>query len=227
MADFPDQLLLPILTQLNVTPPPQWRQFLITWYDDLVDANRRTNLTRIVDRDDFLIKHIVDSWLVLAVYPDLLTQPLTVADVGCGAGFPGLPLALLSPQAHIVEIEANGKKHDYVAGLIQRLGLQQRATAVRGRARELSHLPAHQARYDLVLARAVADTATLIRETRQLLAPGGTLLACKTPASVVEEEQPARREADKTGLILHLSPIFELPLQAGKRQFILLRQPNG
>lgn len=195
-------------------------------YAALVAANRDVNLTRLTDRADFWYKHVADSLLALAVWPAPRETPLTVMDVGCGAGFPGLPLALALPAAQFTEVDSTRKKVDFVAGAIARLGLTN-CTALAGRARELARLPAHHERYAVVLARAVADGATLVRECRHLLArAGGVLLAYKTPEAIAAEQELLAREAAKAGLVVSLSPVFTLPGDAGRRQLCRVQRPG-
>jgi 16S rRNA (guanine527-N7)-methyltransferase len=194
---------------------------------ELVAANERFNLTRLTAGADYVVKHVVDSLLLLAVLPQAGTAVWRVADVGCGPGFPGLPLALACPKLRVAEVESNLKKHQFVAELLPRLSLAERCTAVRGRARELARQKAHCQRYHLVVARAVGQTAELIEECQGLLARDGWLVAYKSPPSVAEERNAAAVAARRARLTLRESPILALPGEAGLRQFVLLQAAHG
>jgi 16S rRNA (guanine527-N7)-methyltransferase len=137
---------------------------------DLLDEwGGRMNLTAIRDRPAQLTKHLLDS---LSVRPYL--RGLRVADVGSGAGFPGIPLAIVAPEIHFVLIESTGKKCRFLEHVRDALGLGN-VEVVQSRAE--AHQPA--ARYDTVIARAVGPVADLVRYAGPLVAGGGRLLAMK------------------------------------------------
>jgi len=142
---------------------------LLTLLDELEEANAAFNLTAIRDRAGMLRKHLLDS---LSVLPFL--RGGRVADVGTGAGFPGLPLAIASPERRFTLIEATGKKARYVARTAQRLALANVEVVNR---RAEAYRP--EAPFDVVVARAVAAVADLIAYAGHLCAPGGRLLAMK------------------------------------------------
>ena len=142
---------------------------LLALLDELERANATFNLTAIRDRPGMLRKHLLDS---LSVWPFLRGE--RVADVGTGAGFPGLPLAIASPERRFTLIEATGKKARYVAATADRLGLSNVAV-VNGRAEAYRPDPP----FDVVVARAVAAVADLIAYAGHLCAPGGRILAMK------------------------------------------------
>jgi 16S rRNA (guanine527-N7)-methyltransferase len=204
----------------------QWQQ-LEALRQHLAAANQAHNLTRLVDPEDFLLRHVVDSLLVTAVWPVPLTQAVRVADVGCGAGFPGLPLEMLVPAAQFTEIDSTQKKILFVAEAVRQLGLSN-VHPNAGRARELGRQPAHLGRYQLVLARAVAATWELIPECRRLLEPAtGVMICFKTPQQMADEEILTQREAAKARLHLSRSPLFRLPGGVGDRQFWILQRASG
>lgn len=148
--------------------PPQCAA-LLALLDELEQANAQFNLTAIRDRPGMLVKHVVDS---LSVQPYL--HGTRIADVGTGAGFPGLPLSLLNPQRQFTLIEATGKKARYVERTARRLGCAN-VEVVHARAEDY-HPPAP---FDTVIARAVATLADLVRYAGHLCAPDGRLLAMK------------------------------------------------
>ena len=137
---------------------------------DLVDEwGERMNLTAIRERDQQLTKHVLDS---LSVLPYL--RGTRVADVGSGAGFPGIPLAIAMPAVHFALIESTGKKCRFLEHVRDALALAN-VEVVQSRAEAWK--PAE--RYDTVLARAVGPVADLVRNAGQLVAANGRLLAMK------------------------------------------------
>jgi 16S rRNA (guanine527-N7)-methyltransferase len=146
--------------------------------------NRRVNLTAIRDLETMVSGHILDS---LTVRP--LLEGRRVIDVGTGAGFPGLPLAIAEPQIEFGLLDSNGKKISFVQHVIGELGLSN-ATAIRARAED--YAPAE--RFDTVIARALASIPKLLQLAGHLIREEGVLLALKGkhPAAELEsiEELP-------------------------------------
>ena len=142
---------------------------LVAHLDLLDDWNARINLTAIRDRPSQLTKHLLDS---LAVQPYLVGQ--RVADVGSGAGFPGIPLAIVEPGRQFALIESTGKKCRFLEHVRDTLGLAN-VEVVQSRAE--SYRP--EVRFDTVLARAVGPLADLVKVAGSLVVGGGRLLAMK------------------------------------------------
>jgi 16S rRNA (guanine527-N7)-methyltransferase len=142
---------------------------LLRLLDALQTANAEFNLTAIRDRPGMLAKHLLDS---LSLQPYLAGE--RIADVGTGAGFPGLPLAIVNPERRFVLIEATGKKARYVARTAADLGLGN-VEVVPARA-EAYRPPAP---FDTVIARALAPLDDFIAYAGHLAAPEGRLLAMK------------------------------------------------
>jgi 16S rRNA (guanine527-N7)-methyltransferase len=136
---------------------------------ELADWNTRFNLTAIDDPAEGVRKHLLDSLSINAH-----VQGRHVADVGSGAGFPGLPLAIADPTRKITLIEATGKKAQFLEHARTKLGLDN-VRVVNSRAEQFK--PA--ARFDAVIARALGKLAEFIRVAGHLAAPAGRLLAMK------------------------------------------------
>jgi len=161
--------------------------------EELVAWNQKFNLTAITDDEGVQIRHFLDSLSVLAVpgVHEIVTQPGARAiDVGSGAGFPGIPLKLVCPGLRLTLLEATGKKVSFLEHLVAHLGLAD-VTAIKARAEELAHDPAHRERYDLVTARAVADVAVLAEYTLPFCRTGGLVVAHKGPAGEMEARAAA------------------------------------
>ena len=137
---------------------------------DLVDEwGERMNLTAIRERSQQITKHVLDS---LTVRPWL--RGTRIADIGSGAGFPGIPLAIVAPELRFALIESTGKKCRFLEHVRDELGLAN-VEVVQSRAE--SYKPAE--RFDTVLARAVGPLADLVRYAGSLVASDGRLLAMK------------------------------------------------
>jgi 16S rRNA (guanine527-N7)-methyltransferase len=136
---------------------------------ELARWNRRINLTAIVDPDEMVSAHVLDS---LSVRP-LLEGP-RIIDVGTGAGFPGLPLAIVAPDLSFELLDSNGRKISFVRHMIGELGL---ANVIAVNARAKDYAPGK--RFDTVIARALASLAGLLKLAGHLVEEDGVLLALK------------------------------------------------
>ncbi len=142
---------------------------LLRLVDELELGNAQFNLTAIRDRPGMLRKHILDS---LSLQPYL--RGLKVADIGTGAGYPGLPLAIVNPQRRFTLVEATGKKARFVEQTVERLAFTN-VQVVHSRAE--SYRPFEL--FDTVLARALSSLADFAAYAGHLCAPDGRLLAMK------------------------------------------------
>jgi 16S rRNA (guanine527-N7)-methyltransferase len=142
---------------------------LLRLVDELELGNAQFNLTAIRDRPGMLRKHVLDS---LTLQPHL--RGARVADVGTGAGFPGMALAIADPRRRFTLIEATGKKARFVAQTAERIGCSN-VQVVHSRAE--SYRPSEL--FDTVVARALSSLADFVAYAGHLCAPGGRLLAMK------------------------------------------------
>ena len=157
------------LSGLGLTLEPAQVAALVALLDELADWNTRVNLTAIKDPAEAVDKHLLDS---LAVLPQL--RGLAVADVGSGAGFPGLPLAIADPDRRYTLIEATGKKAKFLRHVVTRLELPN-VEVVPLRAE--SYTPPRP--FDSVIARALGPLAEFVRVAGHLAGRGGRLFAMK------------------------------------------------
>ncbi len=195
------------------------------YYEELVAWNQRFNLTAITDYEQVQIRHFLDSLSVLLAEPLRLTlgraEP-RVIDVGTGAGFPGIPLKLVNPRLQLTLLEATGKKVGFLQHMIELLGLQQ-VTALHGRAEELGHESGHRESYDLALARAVAEMATVAEYTLPFCKVGGWVVAQKGEAGGAEAWAANRAIQLLGGELSRVLPV-ELPGLPEDRSLVILQK---
>ncbi|HVK05221.1 MAG TPA: 16S rRNA (guanine(527)-N(7))-methyltransferase RsmG, partial [Armatimonadaceae bacterium] len=164
----------------------------------LLETNERTNLTRITAPAEMAVKHFADSLTVLRAVPDL-PEGARVADVGTGAGFPGVVLKIARPDLRIVLIDSLAKRLSFLEGVTTALLLKD-VSLVHARAEDAGRDPSLRDRCDLVTARAVAALPTLLEWCGPLARPGsGRFVAMK--AGGVDEEIAAAATASAA---LHL-----------------------
>ncbi|MDA8189133.1 MAG: 16S rRNA (guanine(527)-N(7))-methyltransferase RsmG [Dehalococcoidales bacterium] len=169
-----------------------------TYAEELVDWNRKVNLTAITGYEDIQTKHFVDSLTCFLAFPGVARRdhppligsipPLAgirVIDVGTGGGFPGLPLKIARPEISLTLLDSVAKKTRFLEHVVQKLGLTW-VDVVTGRAEEIARDPLHRERYDVVVSRAVAELATLMEYCLPLAKIGGRAIALKKGA--LEEE---------------------------------------
>lgn len=159
------------------------------YHRELIAWNSHTNLTAITDPAGVQVRHFLDSLSIVRVCA--MQTGLRMIDVGTGAGFPGLPLAMLYPQIHVTLLEATGKKIAFLDHLIQRLGIAN-ARTLKARAEEAGQMPDQRAAYDLVVARAVARMPALMEYLLPLARVGGRCVAMKG-ITAEEETRDAKR----------------------------------
>lgn len=166
--------------------------------DLLLEWNTRFNLTGITDPSAVLVMHLVDSLTCLAAVPqELRTDSLRIADIGSGAGFPGLVLAIVMPQWQLTSFEATGKKVTFQQAVISTLQLKN-AAAVHMRAEEAGRVSHYRLMFDLVTARALASLPVILEWGEPLLKPHGRLIAPKK-GDLAEEMRQGSQAANILG----------------------------
>ena len=159
----------------------QLEQFNI-YYQELLDWNKRVNLTSITGYEDVQIKHFLDSLTVTLAWQPLVTNAdFRLIDVGTGAGMPGMPLKILFPDIKLVLLDSTAKKAAFLHHLKYQLGLDNVEIVV-GRAEEIAHQAQYRESFDIVLSRGVAPLATLVELTLPFCLIGGNLIAQKKGA---------------------------------------------
>ncbi len=207
------------------------------YYELLSEGNAKFNLTSITDPKEVIVKHFIDSVLPCSIIP----QKAMLADIGSGAGFPGIPLKIVRDDLSLTLIESTGKKAKFLESTVSSLGLEhtyifsQRAEVLsRGKLRN---------RFDVVTARAVAPLNILLEYTMPLLWRGGLFIAYKGPG-FHEEIEKAKRAVSLLGgelqetwefdlneeykrVILVFKKTGETPDEYPRENKVLLRRPLG
>ncbi|MEE1013407.1 MAG: 16S rRNA (guanine(527)-N(7))-methyltransferase RsmG [Clostridia bacterium] len=186
----------------------------------LKEWNENINLTAIVDDDGIAVKHFLDSILPLAHVE--LPQGACLADVGTGAGFPGLPLKLMRPDLQVTLIDSLQKRIRFLETVCDTVHLEG-VTCVHGRAEELGKNRAYREQFDVLVSRAVANLKVLCEYCLPFVKVGGVFVALK--AQELEEEL-AEAKAMIGSLGGRVEQIIEAPLPQSDivRKLVLIRK---
>ena len=202
------------LPELGLTLTERQKQTLCDFGEAVVRQNQVMNLTAITEADQVAKLHLLDSLTVLTA-AELAGRKLI--DVGCGAGFPGVPLAIACPEAKITLLDSLGKRVHWLEEILPTLGVE--AECVTARAEEF--VSDRRESYDFATSRAVARLNILLELTAPYVKVGGMVIAMKGAA--------AREElAECTGAIrklgLKLEDVKEFSMDGASHSLILLKK---
>ncbi len=212
---------------LGLPVRPEHLPLFRRYYELLVEWNARFNLTAVTDEESVPVRHFADSLTCLLATPSLPEavrqgSACRLADVGAGAGFPGLPIKIVWPQASLTLMESVGKKCAFLEEVAKELGLAG-VQVVNARAEEVGQDPAHRERYDVVLARAVADLPVLAEYCLPLARRQGVVIAQKGD-DVAEEAVRAEYAIQVLGGRLERVLPVEVPGTALPRSLVVIRK---
>jgi len=201
------EILSPLRPDLSSAQLDQFE----TYYAMLADWNTRVNLTAITEPEDVAKKHFLDS---LAAAPYLKANA-AVADVGTGAGFPGLPLLILRPDLKLTLIDSLQKRLVFLEAVLKELKLS--AELVHARAEDAGQNPKYREKFDAALTRAVSGLPVLCELTLPLVKVGGVSIAYKGDSA---EELSASKNALS---VLHATAErVTVPADYGARELVIL-----
>ena len=180
----------------------------------MVKQNEVMNLTAITEDTAVAKLHLLDSLTVLRC-ADLKGK--TLIDVGCGAGFPGVPVAIACPEAHVTLLDSLGKRMNWLETVLPQLGVK--ARCITGRAEEA--VADHREKFDFATSRAVARLNILLELTAPYVRIGGAVLALK--GSAAREELEESRNAIKR-LGLKLEEVKEFQIDGASHSVIVLKK---
>ena len=202
------------LTALGLSLPEARQEKLCAFARAMVKQNEVMNLTAITEDTQVAKLHLLDSLTVLCC-ADLKGK--TLIDVGCGAGFPGVPLAIACPEANITLLDSLGKRVKWLEQVLPQLGIH--AECVTARAEEA--VASRRESYDFATSRAVARLNILLELTAPYVKVGGAVLAMKG-AAAKEELSECAGAMKKLGL--KLEDVREFPIDGTSHAVIVLRK---
>jgi len=210
-----------VTTLLGVRLSPQQIQALESYQEQLLDWNQRHSLTAIRDIEGVQVKHFLDSLTVLLAWQRHL-PPVSMIDVGSGAGFPGLVLKLVWPSTRLTLVESVHKKADFCQHMVDHLGLEG-VQVLPERAEVIGQDPDHRHNYDLAIARAVARMPILMEYLLPLVHRNGIVMAMKGETAPIET-QSATNAIKLLGGKLHKLVHVELPGVVEERFIVVINK---
>lgn len=182
----------------------------------MVETNKVMNITALTTVDKIIPLHYADCVKAAALIP----QNATVADIGCGGGFPILPLAIVRPDMNLVGIDSTEKKVRYVQNTADELGLS--VTAISGRAEDLAKQTDYRDHFDVVISRAVARLNVLDELCMPFVKAGGQFIALKGAAGQ-EELSEAMNGIQKLGGLLQGTDEYSLFTADDEEKRVMVR----
>jgi len=206
------------LARLNLTVTDFMKEQFSDYYDLLCEWNKVTNLTAIIEFDDVVEKHFLDS-VALGAYLKLENE-WKLIDIGTGAGFPGIPLKIMFPQLHVLLADSLNKRIRFLEEVIRKLQLTN-ICAVHGRAEDLAHKDMYREQFDLCVSRAVANLASLSEYCLPFVKTGGIFVAYKS-AEIEKELEQSKRAISILGGKLRNVEEFQLSDTEYRRSFVFI-----
>ncbi|MCP8971217.1 16S rRNA (guanine(527)-N(7))-methyltransferase RsmG [Ectobacillus ponti] len=202
-----------------VLSPHQLQQFE-RYYELLVEWNEKMNLTAITEKEEVYLKHFFDS-ITAAFYHDF-SQPLTLCDVGAGAGFPSIPIKICFPDLKVTIVDSLQKRITFLNHLAAELGLENVAF-YHDRAETFGRKEGIRESFDIVTARAVARLSVLSELCLPLVKSGGYFIAMKG-AAAQEELQAGIHAVKVLGGELIETATFKLPFEESERNILRIEK---
>ncbi len=232
---------------LNWQPTSEQQRLFQQLYEGILQGNQQLNLTRITEPAEFWEKHLwaslrgvwlQESGISLGIsrgcsgYPqgvpvqsegkgEIQPQSLKLIDIGTGAGFPGLPVAIAFPHHFVTLLDSTRKKITFLESLISQLALENVTTSI-GRAETISHQPQHRQTYDIALLRAVAPAPICAEYALPFLKTGGLAILYRGHWTD-EETEELKSRLEKLGGVIEAIESFTTPITKSIRNCIWLR----
>jgi 16S rRNA (guanine527-N7)-methyltransferase len=187
------------------------------YYNFLIEYNKNVNLTRIVDKDEVYLKHFYDSLTLIKAID--LNKELSLCDVGTGAGFPGMVLAIVFPTLSVTLVDALQKRITFLDLIINKIGLKNVKTV---HSRIEDYAKDNRECFDIVTSRAVANLRVLSEISIPLVKVNGYFIPMK--ANIDNEIEESKDILNKLDSIIENVIEFELPIENSKRTLIVIKK---
>jgi 16S rRNA (guanine527-N7)-methyltransferase len=192
-------------------------RLLEKFVDIFTEKNKAINLTKINSREEFLVKHIIDSLLLSRFFS--IKPGMKIADLGTGGGLPGIPLAILHPDTDFTLIDSVQKKINCVKEFAEKLRLNN-VSGLSDRLEVIGRDKKYREQFDIVVARALAPLPVLLELALPLVKIGGIFAAMKGPGAL-EEINESGNAIKQLNIGLPRAEKYDLPDEIGKRSLLI------
>ena len=208
--------------KVPLTLSDEQKNSFYVFYKDLIEKNKVMNLTSITEEKDVILKHFADSVALALAVPGLSGQKMKVIDLGTGAGFPGIPLAIAYPEMELTLADSLKKRILFIKEEAQKLGLKN-ISAVHGRAEDLARDPEFREKFDFCVSRAVANLSTLAEYCIPFIHIDGFFIPYKSGNIEQEIGKSGKALQILKGTIEKICH-YSLPEDAGERTLVVIRK---
>lgn len=212
-----------IFENYGISISQEQEEKLKKYYELLIEENKKMNLTSITEYEDVVWKHFIDSSLLMASNLWKNGTSETILDVGTGAGFPGMVLAILNPEKNFTLLDSLNKRVEFLQMVINQLSLQN-VEAFHGRAENFGRKENFRNQYDFVVSRAVAELSVLMEYCIPFVKKDGYFVSYKGKRQKEEIERAAHAF---TELDASFSYLEKYTLQNEEERYLLFIQNNG
>ncbi len=192
------------------------------FYVDLIETNKSLNLTAITDMKEVIYKHFVDSLSLVKVISDLSNKKYKIIDIGTGAGFPGIPLAIVFNNVDFVLLDSLNKRLKFIAGICEKLDLKN-VSLIHGRAEDYARDIKYRENFDFAISRAVANLSTLSELCVGFIKSGGYFISYKSEKANKEVEN-AVRAFKLLGIKLEKIESFTMDIDGASRNLLVIKK---
>lgn len=192
------------------------------YFGYLIEMNQVMNLTAITEPKEVVQKHFIDSISIINYYD--FKDSMSVIDVGTGAGFPGIPLAIMCPDVHFTLMDSLNKRIKFLNNVIELCELKN-VTCIHSRAEDLGKNKEYREKYDVCVSRAVANLSVLLEYCMPFVKVGGYFISYK---SILAEDEliKSQNAQKKLSTCFEKNISFEIPDTDYKRCFLFFEKKN-
>lgn len=204
------------LNKINIMLSEEQIEKFYKYMNLLIEWNKKINLTAIIEPNEIILKHFVDS-LTINKY---IKENSKIADVGTGAGFPGIPLKIIRPDIQLVLVDSLNKRINFLNEVIEQLNLEKIET-IHVRIEEFGQNKKYREKFDYSTARAVANLSTLSEYLLPIVKVRGQVI-CMKGANIQEEINQSKKAISILGGTLNSIEEFKLAETENTRNIILI-----
>jgi 16S rRNA (guanine527-N7)-methyltransferase len=207
-----------ILKEININITDEQLKKFFNYMNLMLEWNEKINLTAITEVDDVIMKHFVDCLTIL----DYLNENETIVDIGTGAGFPGIPLAIMNEKNEFTLVDSLNKRINFLNDVKEKINLKN-ITTIHARAEEFGQNKKYREQFDIAVSRAVANLSVLVEFLLPMVKLNGKVI-CMKGSQIKEELEEAKFAIKELGGIIKERKEFYLPGTDIKRNIIIIEK---